>query len=1551
MESSVVSRYGGVIPAAAQGPNDSPVVALTASSESLLGERVVVRVISEKLELAERRTHEWLGLTSGDAHTVGAAMVRAVGFPEWPLLQDPENAHHALNLVSDLEWARKQARGGTGKVARRFDELAQTLSQSTPHFIPTLFEELARIFDSVGSQKYAIRYFGKAREAERNYGLDIDAQRHREVFLEFGRRGLVSAKELSLEAARCARQFDNPEDAYRYFLALNVDRVKAGTAPYVLLARDLFKLGRAAGTQSRDVALQFISATVDTPGMRKAPVKFLAALAGAVGATTITTNEELLGLFTRIPQGGDVDQWCELVRKVGALDALAQRPEQFRQWVEYSLEALEYIDDHSAHLVRIIADHAELLKDQPVRVEFRSTHIALLAALARCGVRWQWVDSIPERTRHLDLIRARIRDDDLSWDLPAILNSPEVCERVIFGHALEDVLCNYAHGLHKHGLSELVFFFMRRELTALETGALLPGLQRVGQWLGNVRSMDLPADLREYMERITDVDEAELLAENLKAGLVTEFTWPALEAWVHERLSTTSPNGGARGNIRFYPSYPGVVAFWNNQCAAVAGDQVLREHTFNVGNSLLLGQYFGDDHAILHISEKRFSSGTLGEWSSGATMKVTNESYYWSAEHRWVDSVPWAGGRLLPSGMIRHEQSALTLVDAHIFSAAYADRIPSGQVFSTSDGRAWRWESVAETFAPAHCYLVDPVDGRTMGAALPPYVADAVADGVPIVPSLSTVLAAPHRSEASIVPTNEGNIVCLVGNRPDERLHTFVRLGDGTEYAADTCLVGVIQAAGMTRLVGSDGQLYVPNTLSSIGQLARTCTDRGHEHWLHHLPWTAWANLQVRSSEASRRLRNITPTQARLILDSLDNSPLKRPKYRTSRNVKTENYGPIHPNCTPDSQAMTTVAEVLGCADHDLCASVVQLAMETRSVAKRYLRNHKFFVGKHQRAKQQQDTQTPQAAQSAASRSKFLAVRECEQLAGVVHKRAGTRAKRWLWMHVIGNEKPFLLWASGPLASAAQRASMVECMRVALHHELIDEHWCQVFVNWQQFSGKYGKSYMGLTFPLAPELEAILVQRGQKTMRGLVRGRPSQSFPDVEVECPTHQAAAYGVTLAMSPEGVTEWLTHHETVREFDAVAWLAEHQPLIDAISQHCALTPRAATVLLAGGFLPNMNHVRLFTDGSDKHWAPSPLSEEEAAVFQQRLKALKLTKKAYNNAIKQLEVVDGELLELVLAAAFDRDLEALAAIAAELPQTKVPLSDAELDVFFSWTDYYSDEIFAVLCRAASPLPPKTRLKGGYGYGLLAGAILYWATRAETNDPLRGFFADQIEALKTIPDDALSNEWPTTLPLQGKIGEADQDGYVWLNSVYHADAIRGVKEGLFDSLIAALRRPDSAGGCVMDPRVVAPDTVASVQDSLGISESAATYFLQVLCLVECTDRNVKEWNGWKKKDLDQARAELVAAGHVVEAKRSRAGRTAFLPGVWLEASHPNTPMEEWKVPYYLVRYNPKVFAVVPWCPPVLPTDELFAAAWERYLSGDVPRYEELTTQRYRKRR
>jgi hypothetical protein len=116
------------------------------------------------------------------------------------------------------------------------------------------------------------------------------------------------------------------------------------------------------------------------------------------------------------------------------------------------------------------------------------------------------------------------------------------------------------------------------------------------------------------------------------------------------------------------------------------------------------------------------------------------------------------------------------------------------------------------------------------------------------------------------------------------------------------------------------------------------------------------------------------------------------------------------------------------------------------------------------------------------------------------------------------------------------------------------------------------------------------------------------------------------------------------------------------------------------------------------------------------------------------------------------------------------------------------------------------------------------------------------------------------------------------------------------------------------------------------------------------TDALVREWNGWRKKDIDAAAAPLTERGLVVVAKRSGAARTRFLPGGWLDSVASEKGMEVWKAPLYLLWKDAKIRPVVRSCPPLIPMPQLFADAWERYNSGDVPGYEELRTTRYRRR-
>ena len=151
--------------------------------------RTVVRLARENLAEVEDLSLGVLGFTPDGAAGVGHVRNRAIGFPAWPIITDPPNARHALNLVGDLNRAAKLARSKAGPAKELLDELAGRLGNSAPHFLPTFLEEGARIFLRNHNHTYAMQFFNKAREAERVHGLAIDEERHRQVLLEFALAG------------------------------------------------------------------------------------------------------------------------------------------------------------------------------------------------------------------------------------------------------------------------------------------------------------------------------------------------------------------------------------------------------------------------------------------------------------------------------------------------------------------------------------------------------------------------------------------------------------------------------------------------------------------------------------------------------------------------------------------------------------------------------------------------------------------------------------------------------------------------------------------------------------------------------------------------------------------------------------------------------------------------------------------------------------------------------------------------------------------------------------------------------------------------------------------------------------------------------------------------------------------------------------------------------------------------------------------------------------------------------------------------------------------
>ncbi|MFC4149871.1 hypothetical protein ACFO0M_26775 [Micromonospora mangrovi] len=180
--------------------------------------------------------------------------------------------------------------------------------------------------------------------------------------------------------------------------------------------------------------------------------------------------------------------------------------------------------------------------------------------------------------------------------------------------------------------------------------------------------------------------------------------------------------------------------------------------------------------------------------------------------------------------------------------------------------------------------------------------------------------------------------------------------------------------------------------------------------------------------------------------------------------------------------------------------------------------------------------------------------------------------------------------------------------------------------------------------------------------------------------------------------------------------------------------------------------------------------------------------------------------------------------------------------------------------------------------------------------------------------------------------------------------ALRLVRDPRFAALLGDPGEP--AGGpraadgtwWPQDPTRSVPDLVAEVAGEHGLGVDAAAVYLMLLAMPDPTDRTTARWTGWKPTRLKAARAQLAGTDLVVEASRSRAGRSLFLPGPWLERGSGQAPIEGWKVA--LFDLAPDGTAGLGVTVPFEPAADLYRRAWRRLRDGDRPRLDHLSRRR-----
>jgi hypothetical protein len=195
---------------------------------------------------------------------------------------------------------------------------------------------------------------------------------------------------------------------------------------------------------------------------------------------------------------------------------------------------------------------------------------------------------------------------------------------------------------------------------------------------------------------------------------------------------------------------------------------------------------------------------------------------------------------------------------------------------------------------------------------------------------------------------------------------------------------------------------------------------------------------------------------------------------------------------------------------------------------------------------------------------------------------------------------------------------------------------------------------------------------------------------------------------------------------------------------------------------------------------------------------------------------------------------------------------------------------------------------------------------------------------------------------LLGILSIATAEEYAQLTTVLPVIAL--VRGPGFQKLTKAIVAKDvPAGQWPQNPNHTAPGVLKEIRKKHKLADDAAVLYAQLLALPDPTSANVCAWNGWSAAQFKAASAELAKSKLVLEATRARAGRSVFLPGEWSDLKSPWLPIETWKLAHlFEMDMNPGDPCPAGGPMVLRPFEDLFAAAWQRVLDGDPPRYEEV---------
>lgn len=1544
---------GAVLPTAAT--ESTPAIARKYSNP-MLGERILVRLIPEALGTAEDAALETLGFEPVGSAAVGHVRHQAVGFPAWPIMLDPANAHHALAIVGDLERVRRLARRSKGQAKAKIDDLASRLGASAPHFLPTFLEEAARIFLDAESPTYAAQYFGKAREAETTYALAVDEQRHRLAFVEFSLAGAVSAKSLGAESRRLQAAFE-PQEALDRFTELVFQRVSGGSPPHAGVAKEVRRLAAAAGQKDAPL-IDLVGRLLALPAMRRATAPVWESLAAPATAAAANRPELRETLLRFIPFEVDIDAWIDILRAAGAVDLLrAGDSELLATWIEHLMAKF------GRYTWRSRPDSAGA--------------ITLLSTLPLRSIRRPVEMRVASYINRPDLVDALLTDgvEPVLGDTPAVLSVREWLD----SGSDRDLAAIAAHPVLRHEFVRASDPLLRGHgtVTAEEADRILthpavlamlrdavePALPVGGRTLNAPASADLReslsglfhpglTDALDLPARVASFTAENLAAQHLRTGLAAEFAWPAWERLCAEEAEYVRrlPQlyGRDQGPGRIFECWPYLGLVVGDQVVMVDGEQEVLRHRVaftSSGEPRDAIQAVVESHGQWAIVHQTTDYSLSAYWTDapGRTVEVGDEGHSLSHWHTGI-SLPGPHGRIFGIGRILVPGNPICKLEG-------ADMLGE-------DGR--RWVRKPGKYYGTTGAVVEVDDAGT-----------ALREGLPEwVERLRAEL--PSRFELRLgtltqLPVPSASVVSALSKERD-RVTWRAHRADGitAEWSIGPSGIGDIVGPGAL-LDRPGGGLWRANGVNLVD----------HETGFHvassvgrRIPDQYWLHMRVRHPASSARMREATPRTVRALAEAVTAGEISRAELRA--------VGELLPD-VPTELAVAVVRSVRECVgEASAWAALVAPKVEVR------------------REPWQWEDAPSDAALAPVLYSTYFGYEG--NVARRRHELLGIAALVARMLGRYGNRpdedetNPGDLEVLLPLIHAPAavpvlagmagvddegRRRLLDLARLQRALGLVDD---ALWTGTAEWSGVRTSAWLNPnTVGSRWYSQGAVIGDGDP---GLV---PGLQMPGVRRSVGPLDATFDAVIEAVAEHGEIPLRT--DELAEFAAATGLTGTSAAIllgsslgtrcggpkdamDATRERLGITATELKAALTDleRYSPRARFAALALS------IPSPAAswwrDDDASAAARRA--------ALAHAAAALtEEVPASRLSPELRVRAKRDfghsastVEALAAVTsdgqmADLLESLRPTSayysgyEPNPDVLWLGLQWFDDvlpadhPVRADLPRLADSLARVLRAPGRVLSSVVVGEDELPAALAVMGltgvDPQRDGQYESGAFRLTVASQGDYRYYSVTVQpaLLGAGGTAALGALLAAVDSQGWQAVRlatdlALLRGHMADRVSRFEPHHDEPGDLRDPRFAAPEIVGAVAEELGLGEDAAVYYLQLLTLPRPTDAEIKQANGWTPARLKKAAAELVDKDLALTAKRARASRSTFLPGAWVDLRYRRGyPMEAWKLPFVGIEHYGRRTADVTAEVPIRAAGAgaSFRWAWRRYSAGDRPEF------------